>query len=323
MNASEIVFKVEWTSPKQKSSNEVEVKLQVPNRNKDDTSGSSDVTPASLHIQTHYIRVKCALLMQKVLHSTHTLRAEIESIHDWILSLLSVVQQREYEGVVLDEGILVSLENNIGQVLEVFEDHNRLQHFKSRFLQFALEHLLQKSSTSATQFAAMSPYSTLSQLRMRLKFLSATNKSGEKQSDKIDLPLDYNGDQQTSSLTAQQLAKRAELDTIHCYISLENWRTCHLGIGLLVRPRTARERYKKLVPTVCIVEDYVSAEAFNQGVRGSVTDTSKMLTANIDEGKKFGLFDCFANQDIYSIHKQHSGIMHKPFCFSLKNRRNF
>ncbi len=68
-------------------------------------------------------------------------------------------------------------------------------------------------------------------------------------------------------------------------ITLGNWRTAQLGIGLLVRPRTARERYRKLIPRVELVEDYVSAEAYNRGVRGMVRNIETSLDRDDTEAE--------------------------------------
>jgi hypothetical protein len=102
----------------------------------------------------------------------------------------------------------------------------------------------------------MSPYCTPDQVSMRIRFLysssaSSTDPSTDKSSVRAeDVPIEF-------------LDRRREFEDEVCYINLDNWRTCQLGLGLLVRPRTARERYRKLVPVVELVEDYVSAEAYN------------------------------------------------------------
>lgn len=44
-----------------------------------------------------------------------------------------------------------------------------------------------------------------------------------------------------------------------------------LGIGLLVQPRTMRERYKQLIPQIELAQDYISADAYNQGARTLAT----------------------------------------------------
>lgn len=68
-------------------------------------------------------------------------------------------------------------------------------------------------------------------------------------------------------LTTEEIEKRKKMDEEVCFISLENWRETTLGLGLLVRPRTMRERVKKLIPVLELVEDYVSSESYNMGVR--------------------------------------------------------
>jgi hypothetical protein len=69
------------------------------------------------------------------------------------------------------------------------------------------------------------------------------------------------------TLTPEEIEKRSEFENECCFVSLENWRETTLGLGLLVRPRTIRERVRKLIPVIELVEDYVSSESYNLGVR--------------------------------------------------------
>jgi prolyl-tRNA editing enzyme YbaK/EbsC (Cys-tRNA(Pro) deacylase) len=75
-----------------------------------------------------------------------------------------------------------------------------------------------------------------------------------------------------ADLTEQNKAKRRIVDDdVTCFVTLENWRAAHIGIGILVQPRTMRERYRRLIPQLELVNDYVSADAYNQGVRSVAT----------------------------------------------------
>jgi len=129
------------------------------------------------------------------------------------------------------------------------------------FVQFSNEHLRQRSASVISSMR--STYSSGDQLSMRLRFLVAQGGSqpGQLEASKEALPLEEEG------LFPEQLAARREVDDLTCFVTLETWRSANMGIGLLVRPRTIRERYRQLLPSIDLVEDYVSVEAYNMGVR--------------------------------------------------------
>lgn len=233
-----------------------------------------------LNLLTHVLRVRAAneLIRMIATGTTQSMIPELEAIHEKVMETLQKVQQiKNDEDALYCEGILVCIERDIGEVLEKFHSFSSLNSSMTcHFLQLANEHLKQKSASSASHLGAMSPYATPEQLSMRLRFLYANfNESPQiKQEVKREEP----------DLTEEELEHRKTVDeNTHCYITLENWRECQLGIGLLVRPRTSRERYRGLIPRVEIVEDYVSAEAYNQGVRGMVTNVNQMLNRDDSE----------------------------------------
>ena len=102
----------------------------------------------------------------------------------------------------------------------------------------------------------MSPYCTPDQISMRIRFLYASSSSVDPTAEKASVHID--------DVSNEFLDRRRRFEDEVCYVTLDNWRTCQLGLGLLVRPRTARERYRGLVPVVELVEDYLSAEAYNR-----------------------------------------------------------
>jgi hypothetical protein len=119
----------------------------------------------------------------------------------------------------------------------------------------------QRSASSASTISKLSPYSTPEQTAMRMRFLYTTFQDA---SDPLKEKSSVTYYDSFPHMTEEHVAKRKEVDEEVCYVTLENWRTTQLGIGLLVRPRTARERYRKLIPRVELVEDYLSADAYNR-----------------------------------------------------------
>eukprot|EP00913_Durusdinium_trenchii_P032624 g30538.t1 len=85
------------------------------------------------------------------------------------------------------------------------------------------------------------------------------------------------------ALTEAEKKGREDMEEQVCYAMLSNWRDCVLGVGLHVHPRTARERRAQIPPEVDLVLDYVSAEAYNLGVRSTVQLGALPREADEDE----------------------------------------
>jgi hypothetical protein len=94
---------------------------------------------------------------------------------------------------------------------------------------------------------------------MRLRFLAET--AAEAHEAKAAVAVEEEG------ISKEQVEKRKEADDMRCFVTMETWRNCQLGIGLLVLPRTMRERRRGLVPRADLVLDYLSSDAYNMGVR--------------------------------------------------------
>ncbi len=94
------------------------------------------------------------------------------------------------------------------------------------------------------------------QLAHRLRFLAGSSTApGAAPVDKTAIAADEAG------LAPESVAARLQRDDDVCFVTLCNWRETALGIGLLIQPRSVRERYRGLLPTIELVEDYLSAEA--------------------------------------------------------------
>ena len=146
-------------------------------------------------------------------------------------------------------------------------------------MQLSNEHLHQRSASVISSMR--STYSSPEQLSMRLRFLVAQQNNHQQGIDleaaKQGVPLEEEG------LDADQVASRTQADEELCFVFLDTWRTATLGIGLLVRPRTIRERYRKLLPNIDLVEDYVSVEAYNTGVRAKFSAAMMAATAALHD----------------------------------------
>lgn len=123
---------------------------------------------------------------------------------------------------------------------------------------------------------------------MRLRFLAASDPTFKDKdaiaAEKAALKAEEEG------LTPEQMERRTQVDELFsCYVSLGNWREEEIGIGLLVKPRTLRERYKKLTPMVSIVPDYISATAFNSGVRATALKSDAALDRDNDEEEEHSI----------------------------------
>ncbi|KAH3746262.1 Ubiquitinconjugating enzyme subfamily protein [Pelomyxa schiedti] len=231
----------------------------------------TDHTPQFLKVASQILRVRVGNMLSHASDSAfHSLANEIETLHDTILQIFETVQLSESDILIREEQLLDALERDLGEALDMASRRTPASdaHKVARLLQFSSEHLHQQSASTASHVRDL--YTTPQQNAMRLRFLGGTS-TEDVQAAKRAVPLEE------PKLTEAQLSKRREVEEECCYVSLENWRTCHLGIGLLVRPRTARERFKNLMPRVELVQDYLSSEAYDAGVRAAVTSPTAML----------------------------------------------
>jgi hypothetical protein len=189
-----------------------------------------------------------------------------DALHDAVLNCLSACQlcteSREEEAdeqhMVFLEGMLQSLERDLGEALA---DRSSSRERKGVLLSFAHEHFHMHSASSLTR--CRTAYASRQQIELRLRFLqssAAAHDSDAKTKCSIS-----DGDPSEDERQCRQA-----LDDQVCFVTLGGWRDCVLGLGLFVHPRTVRERRKKLPPQVDLVVDYVSAEAYNLGVRTMV-----------------------------------------------------
>ena len=165
--------------------------------------------------------------------------------------------QREPDSAqaVQDEGILGSLERDLGEALERMHARQVSSAAAGMFLQQALSHGQQRSAWSINNQAGAA-YQTAAQLSMRLRFVGPLSQAAHSsalagveeekdvtegdgsgaavsaEEEKAAVPVEEDG------LTAENLAnRRAQDNDVTCFYSLDNWRAAPIGLGLLVRPR--------------------------------------------------------------------------------------
>jgi len=223
------------------------------------------------HVFSHVMRIRVAFALMRAMDpAAKSIIPELEALHDQLLVLLGKIQEVEGELMTQDEGLLVTLERDLGAVIENLHTSAGLAgRLKARFLQFANEHQNQRSASTGTH--VRSTYATKEQSVMRSRFLSGEDINEKAIKEKGELLLEEHG------LTEEEIKKRQEMDELTCFVSLESWRDTTLGLGLLVRPRTMRERRKRLMPVIELVEDYICADSYNSGVRVNFSkDTSNL-----------------------------------------------
>jgi RNA recognition motif-containing protein len=248
-------------------------------------------SPAQLCVVTHFLRARVGLALDRLASyrgtgATVGLLTLLEQYHDALVRALETAQSLpDSAGVVHNEGVLSALECDLGEAISrAKEDCADRTHQRSMFLAFSREHLQQRSAGSASSMR--STYSTAEQLSMRLKFLARSPVVSDAVADcgstsaisNLTAPAPTrealkptDGAEGASTLTDEEIQLRTERDQDDiCFVTLGGWRDVHLGLGLIVRPRTMRERRKGLLPTIELVEDYLSAEAFNEGIRANI-----------------------------------------------------
>jgi hypothetical protein len=229
--------------------------------------------PAQNHVKTHIMRLTVGEALLRLVDPASLSNSHISTLEEMHASLLNELEQiQKCEGALSlnDESVMISLEQDLGEALERISQSSAgiiNTNLRGRFLQFAHEHLHQRSAS--TKSLVRATYATKEQLAMRVRFLAASDPTfvakATVAAEKASLPI------REAGITDEQAAKRKFADQeLTCYVSLSSWREEEMGIGLLVKPRTMRERYKKLMPMISIVPDYMSAAAFNAGVKTTV-----------------------------------------------------
>lgn len=85
----------------------------------------------------------------------------LEEMHETLLTRLEQVRKQEGPTSIADEGVLVALEQDLGEALQRVQQASGgilIPSLRSRFLQFGHEHVMQRSASTASN--ARSTYST-------------------------------------------------------------------------------------------------------------------------------------------------------------------
>lgn len=239
-----------------------------------DTSASSALS--ALAVRAHVLRfqVAHALTALAVSPAAHERFAHVhQAVLDGLISLQALEDQEEDQEAIFLEGMLQALERDLGEALA---SQDRSSERKGVLLSFAAEHFGMHSASSLTRLRTT--YASQQQIQTRLRFLQSTKPGAvdAKAACVLDETLE-------PALTEAEKKGREDMEEQVCYAMLSNWRDCVLGVGLHVHPRTARERRAQIPPEVDLVLDYVSAEAYNLGVRSTVQLGALPREADEDE----------------------------------------
>jgi len=273
---------------------------------------SEDYGPVSVHLATHVLRVRTS----EALYALGTQRSSAvnlgEAVHADLIALLTEVRQQQAQldehhvgkhlrvMLATDENILSQLENDLGVALEAHYHGRVTVQDRIRQQQYSHEHAQQRSASSTTHLRAT--YTTPDQEAMRAKFArdsgiptaaaAAVSSNSARVVDELEKVIEKESIREkqnvpvqdaTVVLSAEECAKRVTVDMdCVCFVMHDNWRECNLGMGLLVHPRTMRERYRGLIPQVDMIHDYVSVDAFNRGASAVVNQ----YNLDTEQGKK-------------------------------------
>lgn len=248
----------------------------------------SSVDLKALAITAHVLRLQVAAALAALAVSPNV-GDRYDALHGALLQCLAVLQgisedadeSIESEAVFL-EGMLQTLERDLGEALTGRDQGSER---RGVLLSFAAEHFAMRSASSLTR--VRTAYATRQQIIMRLRFLQSSaggEASNGSTVGKLECKVDEAG-----IIDEEKLCRQA-LEEHSCYVTLASWRECVLGVGLFVHPRTCRERRANVPPQVDLVVDYVSAEAYNLGVRATVQHASSEEPAldSDDEGEAGG-----------------------------------
>ena len=160
-------------------------------------------TASDLRVAVHLLRLEVAGLLNKMtLAGSQSLLPVMSQTHTAVMALISLVRRLpDTPEVIADEGILLTLERDLGEALGMLHDTRAVDARKhSLFLAFAHEHAVQRSANAASRTS----YSGRQQLAMRLRFLAGS--SGADAIDRTALPADEPG------LPPGHVAKRRDRD---------------------------------------------------------------------------------------------------------------
>eukprot|EP00930_Biecheleria_cincta_P042635 TRINITY_DN29330_c0_g1_i1.p1 TRINITY_DN29330_c0_g1~~TRINITY_DN29330_c0_g1_i1.p1 ORF type:complete len:1490 (+),score=285.08 TRINITY_DN29330_c0_g1_i1:210-4472(+) len=230
-------------------------------------TGESLMARASIDdiaVACHILRLQVAsALVALALNSD--LQDRFSHLHEAVLRCLSSLESfgadAEEESLAAEvlflEGMLQALERDLGEALT---SRAANQERKGVLLSFAAEHFAMHSTSSLSR--VRTAYASKEQIQTRLRFLQSF--AQDKGAAKLSCILEQNG------LPQAEVVCRKELEKQVCFVMLSGWRECVLGLGLYVHPRTCRERRAGIPAEVDLVVDYLSAEAYNLGVRATV-----------------------------------------------------
>jgi len=216
---------------------------------------------AQVHVLSHVLRLRVASALIVLAGTTSADVGHHDVLHGHLVCCLTALESLAVEegDATFLEGMLQSLERDLGEALAHRQQGAMGAEERALLLKFAQEHFKMHSASSLTHIRAA--YASQEQIRMRLRFLQSLSEAGGE--EKLELPLEE------PDLPAEELECRKRAEEHACFVTLSTWREGVLGIGLFVHPRTLRERKRNLFPEVDLVLDYVSAEAYNLGVRAA------------------------------------------------------
>lgn len=123
-----------------------------------------------------------------------------------------------------------------------------------------------------------------------------------------------------SGLSSDDVALRRAVDEeLTCFVSLDTWRDAHLGLALVVLPRTNRERRKGLLPKVMLTGDVLSTDSYNRGVRTLVQSSAPaQLDREADNAEEVQLLSVV----VYCFHHLLFSQVHSVVVSSTRGRIN-
>mmetsp|Transcript_52339 Transcript_52339/g.124957 ORF Transcript_52339/g.124957 Transcript_52339/m.124957 type:complete len:1507 (-) Transcript_52339:58-4578(-) len=237
-----------------------------------------EVTFERLMVLAHVLRLKVAVAIE-ALALNPTVASRYETLHASVLRTLTALQgtrpsgeangsllggtsaSNEEETIVFLEGMLQTLERDLGEAMATPFTPYHSKERQGVLLSFAAEHFSMRSASSLTRLRTA--YASKAQIRTRLRFLLASADAGNAAKEAVVV--------EEEGLTEEEMTCRQIVDAEECFATLSTWRECVLGLGLFIHPRTCRERRAGIPPQVDLVVDYVSSEAYNFGVRALVS----------------------------------------------------
>jgi hypothetical protein len=202
---------------------------------------NSKIEDDNNHLQTHLLR---ELIVESLINKHSTLELFCK-LNDDVVGQLNIYNKSTSVNHIhlRDIKILNQLNMDLDQIITL-KMENKIDH--GLYLKYYNQH---KNQFSISTLKSSSCYGTK---QLNLQLIKKLNNDSNVFKN-VNLKIDNE-------------SKHYVNDNVRCYITMDNWKDTSLGLGLYILPKTTREIKRQLQPNLIVDTNYISVEAYNNGV---------------------------------------------------------